>query len=164
MLAGSCSEATRAQIAQAGQNWPTMKLDVDEIARSGDVADHAASWAMGQNETKPILIYASADPEEVSRTQARYGKEEAGFLVEDTMGRIASRLTQNGFDRLVVAGGETSGAVVSALGISALAIGPEIAPGVPWTQTLSEPRLAIALKSGNFGGPDFFEEAFARLG
>jgi uncharacterized protein YgbK (DUF1537 family) len=64
---------------------------------------------------------------------------------------------------LIVAGGETSGAVVQALAVSALRIGPEIDPGVPWTETLSEPRLALALKSGNFGAEDFFEKAFKML-
>ncbi len=100
--------------------------------------------------------------------QARHGRERAGALVEDALGRIAAGLRELGARRLVVAGGETSGAVVSALDVAALKIGPEIAPGVPWTQTLAAPgsdapALALALKSGNFGQEDFFERAFQAL-
>ncbi|MGR3636781.1 MAG: nucleotide-binding domain containing protein, partial [Shimia sp.] len=87
--------------------------------------------------------------------------EKAGVMVEEVMGALAVRLNSAGFDRLVVAGGETSGAVVSALRVNALRIGPEIAPGVPWSESIGAQPLALALKSGNFGGPEFFEEAFA---
>ncbi len=108
-----------------------------------------------------MLIYASADPEEVRQVQSVYGVEKAGAMVEGVMGALAVKLNEKGFGRLVVAGGETSGAVVSALGVKALRIGSEIAPGVPWSESLGARPLALALKSGNFGGPDFFEEAFA---
>ena len=81
-------------------------------------------------------------------------------MVEQTLGRIAQALVAAGVRRLIVAGGETSGAVVSALAVEGLRIGPEIDPGVPWTFSLGEPTLALALKSGNFGAPDFFEKAF----
>ena len=110
-----------------------------------------------------MLIYASADPDEVARIQARHGVEAAGAMVEEVMGGLAKTLVASGFSRLVVAGGETSGAVVSALGIEALGIGAEIDPGVPWTESLGEPRIALALKSGNFGGLDFFSKALGML-
>ncbi|MFD0981987.1 3-oxo-tetronate kinase [Tropicimonas aquimaris] len=163
VLAGSCSEATRGQISRAGESWPTFKLDVERIAEGGDVVGDAVDWASAQPEAHPVVIYGSADPEEVRRTQERHGAERAGAMVEEALSAIAVRLRDAGFIRFVIAGGETSGAVVSALEISALRIGPEIAPGVPWTEALGSRRLALALKSGNFGGPDFFERAFALL-
>lgn len=163
VLAGSCSTATRAQIAKAKKNWPTRKIAVERIANGEDVVGDLAGWAMAQHEDAPVLIYASADPEEVRETQAIFGVEKAGAMVEDVMGQLAQRLTAAGFHRLIVAGGETSGAVVSTLGAKALRIGPEIAPGVPWSEIIGQQPLALALKSGNFGGPNFFEEAFAIL-
>jgi 3-dehydrotetronate 4-kinase len=110
-----------------------------------------------------VLIYASAAPEEVRRAQAELGRERAGALVEQAMAAIAKGLVEAGVRRLVVAGGETSGAVVQALGVTGIRIGPQIDPGVPWTASLDEPALALALKSGNFGAPDFFLKAFDRL-
>ena len=163
VLAGSCSTATRAQIARAAQFWPTRKLEVDAVAAGVDVVTEFASWAKAQPADAPVVIYGSADPEEVAATQARYGKAEAGEMVECVLGGLAEALVGAGFQSLIVAGGETSGAVVSALGIKALRIGPEIAPGVPWTETLGPPGIALALKSGNFGGETFFEEAFGML-
>lgn len=161
VLAGSCSAATRGQIAVAKEKWPTRKIVVDRIAAGDDVVGDLADWALAQHEDAPVLIYASADPEEVRQVQEVYGVERAGSMVEGVMGALAVRLNDSGFNRLVVAGGETSGAVVSALGVTALRIGPEIAPGVPWSESIGVRPLALALKSGNFGGPDFFEEALA---
>ncbi|MHA1190346.1 MAG: four-carbon acid sugar kinase family protein, partial [Alphaproteobacteria bacterium] len=163
VLAGSCSQATRAQIAHVADKWPCRTLDVDRIAAGEDVAGGLTSWATAQAGDKPVLIYSSAEPEAVAKVQARYGAGKAGQMIENTMGKIARSLLDLGFNRLVVAGGETSGAVVSALGVSVLRIGPEIAPGVPWTEARGSLSLALALKSGNFGGPDFFEDAFAVL-
>lgn len=161
VLAGSCSAATRGQIAVAKEKWPTRKIVVGRIAAGDDVVGDLADWALAQHEDAPVLIYASADPEEVRQVQQVYGVERAGAMVEEVMGALAERLNDSGFNRLVVAGGETSGAVVSALGVTALRIGPEIAPGVPWSESIGARPLALALKSGNFGGPDFFEEALA---
>ena len=163
VLAGSCSAATRAQIDRAKRVWPTLKLDPHRIAAGERVVDDAVAWASRQDEAAPILIYGSADPAEVAAVQAAYGRERAGAMIEDALGRIASELVGQGARRLIVAGGETAGAVVGALGVQALRIGIEIAPGVPWTETVDERRLALALKSGNFGGEDFFADAFARL-
>lgn len=161
VLAGSCSAATRGQIARAKEAWPTRKIAVDRIAAGDDVVGDLTDWALAQHDDAPVLIYASADPEEVQQVQAVYGVEKAGAMVEEVMGALAVRLNAAGFGRPVVAGGETSGAVVSALRVSALRIGPEIAPGVPWSENIGTQPLALALKSGNFGGPNFFEEAFA---
>ncbi|MCH8155982.1 MAG: hypothetical protein IH786_12165, partial [Proteobacteria bacterium] len=103
---------------------------------------------------------ATAEPEAVKRAQDELGVERAGTVVEDALSRIAQGLVAAGARRLIVAGGETAGAVVGRLGVSGLRIGPEIDPGVPWTVTLDDPPLALALKSGNFGAPDFFLKAF----
>ena len=113
----------------------------------------------------PVLVYASADPARVQAAQQALGVARAGELVEQALGRLASRLVAEGVGRLIVAGGESSGAVVSALGIRQLRIGGQIDPGVPWTQA---PRaggapLSLALKSGNFGGEAFFTRAFSVL-
>ena len=163
VLAGSCSTATRAQIARAEQIWPTRKFDVKAIAAGADVVTDLATWARTQSADVPVMIYGSAEPEEVAATQVRYGKTEAGKMVEGALGGLAQSLVGAGLQSLIVAGGETSSAVVSALGVSALRIGPEIAPGVPWTESLGAPDVALALKSGNFGGETFFEDAFGML-
>src|SRR6201999_4485022 len=111
----------------------------------------------------PVLIYASAPPEQVAAVQAKLGREHAGALIEDTLAKIAQGLIAAGVRRLVVAGGETSGAVVQGLGVKALRIGPQIDPGVPATLAIGKPQLALALKSGNFGGEDFFMKALDHL-
>jgi 3-dehydrotetronate 4-kinase len=111
----------------------------------------------------PLLISASAPPERVRAVQEKLGRERAGSLVEAALAEIARGLVGRGVRRLVIAGGETSGAIVQALGITGLRIGRQIDPGVPWTASLGEPTLALALKSGNFGGEDFFMRAFQCL-
>ncbi len=163
ILAGSCSAATRAQLAEAKTKWPNRKVDIDSVAAGEDVVTDLATWALAQPKASPVVIYGSAEPEEVGRIQARYGVAASGKMMEDTLSALAHRLADAGFHRLVVAGGETSGAVVSALKIKILEIGPEIAPGVPWTQTFGSRPLSLALKSGNFGQPGFFEDALKVL-
>jgi uncharacterized protein YgbK (DUF1537 family) len=107
-----------------------------------------------------VLIYATAAPEALREVQMRLGAARAGALVEQALAAIAQGLVQRlGVHRLVVAGGESSGAVVQALGVQALRIGAPIDPGVPWTQALNGGPLLLALKSGNFGGSDFFSKA-----
>lgn len=163
VLAGSCSEATRGQIAKALLSWPGKKIDVGRIAAGTSVTKEILQWSGEMDKATPILIYASADPDEVATNQEEFGAAISGEMVERVMGEIALGLVEQGVRRLIVAGGETSGAVVSALDIKSLRIGPEIDPGVPWTETLDEPRLALALKSGNFGGVDFFDRALGML-
>jgi 3-dehydrotetronate 4-kinase len=163
ILAGSCSAATLGQIEQhkrAGR--PALALDPMALAEGRDEAARALAFAEEQQGGAPVLISSSAPPEEVARVQERLGRERAGALVEDAMAQIARGLVGQGVRRLVVAGGETAGAVVDALGVKALKIGPPIDPGVPWTLSLGEPALLLALKSGNFGAPDFFIKAFER--
>ncbi len=164
VLAGSCSEATRQQIERARLLWPSYKVEVDALAAGTDLASDLYDWAMIQDDALPVLIYASSEPAEIAQIQHRYGVEDSGAMVEKLMGELSVRLVDAGFNRIIVAGGETSAAVVSTLGIRSLHIGPEIAPGVPWTQSIANTRISLALKSGNFGNEDFFSEAFEVLG
>jgi uncharacterized protein YgbK (DUF1537 family) len=112
---------------------------------------------------RPALVYSSADPSVVRAVQDQLGAQRAGALVEHLLADVGRLLLANGFTRFLIAGGETSGAVVGALGVTALRIGPEIDPGVPWTRSIGTPDVALALKSGNFGAPDFFLKAWALL-
>ncbi len=163
IIAGSCSQATRGQIAYAQKHIKSFLIDPMDLAAGKDMASEALAWAEAQSADKPILIYSSADPQVVKQVQDKLGREKAGAMVEEALGKVAKGLVAQGVRRLVVAGGETSGAVVNALAIPALRIGPEIDPGVPWTETLGETKLALALKSGNFGTEDFFLKSFTML-
>ncbi|MCE8033157.1 MAG: four-carbon acid sugar kinase family protein [Halomonas sp.] len=167
VLSGSCSRATLGQVAHFLKHHPGFALDPLALAESDAQWEAALDFARNALESGgPVLVYASADPERVQVAQARLGIERAGQLVERALGQLAATLVDEGVGRLVVAGGETSGAVVSALGIETLRIGEQIDPGVPWTQAQLEGRkapLSLALKSGNFGGEDFFTRAFEVL-
>jgi len=159
ILAGSCSVATRNQVNHViALGYPATKIDPIAIASGAlDVAS-VAEWAKA-SEGDPPVIYASTNPEDVLKAQEVLGREQAGALVEDFLGELAATLRSAGFSRFIVAGGETSGAVSAALAVNALEIGPEIDPGVPWTRAADASGPALALKSGNFGAPDFFEKA-----
>lgn len=163
VLSGSCSQATLEQVERAGASWPSFRIDPLAAEDGRDLAAEAIAFARGKLGDGPVLIYASAAPDEVADVQARLGRERAGELVEDVMARVARGLVEHGVRKLVVAGGETSGAVVGALEVRALRIGPQIDPGVPWTASIGDPKLALALKSGNFGAPDFFQKALDRI-
>jgi uncharacterized protein YgbK (DUF1537 family) len=155
VLAGSCSTATQEQVRRMAQRFPALKLPVDGTADLDAAADEAAAHlAHG-----PVLLYTTAPPDEVTEVQERVGADRARQHAEALLGELARRAVAAGARRIVVAGGETSGAVLAALGVRALATGNEIAPGVPWMRSLDDPPLALALKSGNFGGPDFFLDA-----
>jgi uncharacterized protein YgbK (DUF1537 family) len=164
ILAGSCSRATLFQIATARSRLPTLELDPLQTPDAAELVTQATAWLGGKLGTTPVLIAASAPPEKVAELQNRLGRDAAGALVESALAAIAEVLVARGVRRLVVAGGETSGAVVTRLGIRSLRIGAEIDPGVPWTyaEGAGEPLL-LALKSGNFGAPDFFLKSFALL-
>jgi uncharacterized protein YgbK (DUF1537 family) len=161
ILAGSCSAATLGQIERhhaAGR--AAFALDPIGLADGPDDVGRALAFAKAHLAEGPILFSSSAPPEQVAKVQERLGRERAGAAIEEAMAAIAKGLVALGVRRLVVAGGETAGAVVAALGVQGLRIGPAIDPGVPWTTSLGEPPLALALKSGNFGAPDFFIKAF----
>ena len=168
VIAGSCSSATQQQVALMREHYPAFHIDPLELARSGTVVASALDWATARIGNGPVLIYATARPEEVKAVQGRLGVDAAGTLVEEALAAVARGLVDRGVGQLIVAGGETSGAVVKALGITGLRIGPEIDPGVPWTMALRPDAsagqpLALALKSGNFGAPDFFLKAWSYL-
>jgi uncharacterized protein YgbK (DUF1537 family) len=164
VLSGSSSAATLAQVAAMSAKHPAFAIDVAALFSNKDKAiGEILHWAVEKLKASPALIYASAPPEKVSEIQSRFGREKAGAVIEDAIATIATGLAKAGVRRFVVAGGETSGAVVSALGVKALEIGPQISPGVPATLSYGEPRYALALKSGNFGGPEFFSEALEAL-
>jgi uncharacterized protein YgbK (DUF1537 family) len=164
VIAGSCSAATLAQVAEMQRSRPAFAIDALALADGRDLVGEALAWARARLAEGPVLIYASAPPAEVARIQAALGRERAGELIERALAAIATGLVGAGVRRLVIAGGETSGAVVQELGVQALRIGPQIDPGVPWTASLGEPPLALALKSGNFGAPNFFLKALEMLG
>jgi 3-dehydrotetronate 4-kinase len=163
VLSGSCSQATLAQLAHISERAPVFAIDPVVAAGGKDVTGEALAWAADKLGDQPICFAATAPPDRVAAVQQQLGREHAGMLVEGIMAAIARGLVERGVRRLVVAGGETAGAVVQALGITGLRIGRQIDPGVPWTVSLGDPPLALALKSGNFGAPDFFLRAFAAL-
>lgn len=163
VLSGSCSVATNGQVANWMQARPAFRIDPLAVASGTPVAEEALAWARPRLAAGPVLIYATAAPDDVKAVQRELGAQRAGALVEATLARIAEGLVEAGVRKLVVAGGETAGAVVGALGVRALRIGPQIDPGVPWTESLEARPMALALKSGNFGSPDFFAKALAQL-
>jgi len=162
VLSGSCSRATLAQLGFARAHAPVFELDPLATPDSARLAEAALAWAEGKIGDTPVVIAASAPPDKVAAVQAALGgSDQAGALLEEAMARIAEGLVRRGVRRMVVAGGETAGAVVTRLGVTRLRIGAEIDPGVPWTfASGGGVDLLLALKSGNFGATDFFLKAF----
>jgi len=164
-LAGSCSQATLQQIANAEKTMPVLHLDPERVVAGRDEAGRALAWAKTRINQGPILIASSSTPEEVAALQSRHGRDAAGHAIEQAMADIAEGLVQSGVRRLVVAGGETSGAVVDRLRIPGFLVGAEIAAGVPVLRAVGADNgeMLLALKSGNFGGPEFFSDALALM-
>ena len=164
VLAGSASKATNAQVAAWRDTRPAFRIDPLAAARGEAVVEQALAFAQTHlDKGEPMLIYATATPDEVKAVQRELGVDKAGHLVEATLASIARGLYERGVRKFVVAGGETSGAVVQALDVHSLRIGAQIDPGVPATATTGSQPLALALKSGNFGATDFFEKALRHL-
>jgi uncharacterized protein YgbK (DUF1537 family) len=170
VVSGSCSQATRGQVArfqaQGGAAWAIDPLSLTDDAAVDRCVEQAVSWAVSRLAQGPVLVYSTADPAQVQAVQQQWGVQAAGERVEQTLARIAQGLVRAGVRQLVVAGGETSGACVQALQINQLQIGAQIDPGVPWCHahsTLLGDSLHLTLKSGNFGSEDFFHQAFAQL-
>jgi uncharacterized protein YgbK (DUF1537 family) len=162
MLAGSCSVATRRQIETAlAAGTPALQIDPVAIVSGELKVSDAVDFVLGAPLGRAPLVYSSADPDAVAKVQGQLGRAQSGEAVEHFLGAVAHELLNRGVTRFLVAGGETSGAVVNALKIEALSIGPEIDPGVPWTVTCGTGKpIALALKSGNFGTDDFFLKAW----
>jgi 3-dehydrotetronate 4-kinase len=169
IVSGSCSAATNAQVADfLARGGAAFAIDPLRLAAGQDLAAEALAWALPRLAQGAVLVYATATPDAVKAVQAELGADKAGALVEAALARVAQGLVQAGVGQLLVAGGETSGACVQALGVTQLRIGPQIDPGVPWCHAeLPSKRgaqgLHLALKSGNFGAVDFFTSAFAKL-
>jgi uncharacterized protein YgbK (DUF1537 family) len=162
VLSGSCSTATRGQVSEYSRNHPAQAVDPVRLLTGDQTAAAVADWAVSVLENGP-LVYSTAPPEAVTALQASHGRDAVASAVEAFFAELAAALAERGVRRFVVAGGETSGAVTAALRSESLAIGPEIAPGVPALLD-SEHGIGLALKSGNFGAPDFFERALDVLG
>jgi uncharacterized protein YgbK (DUF1537 family) len=160
-LAGSCSQATLGQIARAEAIMPVLHLDPEQVMAGRTEVERALGWAKERLAKGPVLIASSSTPDQVAALQARHGRDAAGHAIEQAMADLAQGLVAAGVRRLVVAGGETSGAVVDRLGIPGFLVGPEIAAGVPVLRAVggAQGDSLLALKSGNFGGPAFFEDA-----
>jgi len=160
-LAGSCSQATLGQIAAAEALMPVLHLDPERVVAGKEEGRRALAWARERMASGPILIASSSTPDQVAALQARHGRDAAGHAIEQAMADIAEGLVRSGVRRLVVAGGETSGAVVDRLQIPGFLVEAEIAPGVPVLRAVgaNEGDMLLALKSGNFGGPAFFSDA-----
>jgi 3-dehydrotetronate 4-kinase len=164
VIAGSCSRATLAQLGMARELVPVLQLDPIAQPDTAGMVAIARDWITDKLGATPIVIAASAPPDKVVALQQMLGRDGAGALIEQTLAHIAEDLVARGVRRLVVAGGETAGAVVSRLGVRSLRIGGEIDPGVPWTYAEGGATpLLLALKSGNFGARDFFIKAFEVL-
>jgi len=162
VLSGSCSAMTLKQVAHYAERAASYRLDPLELAEHG--AGEAFAWLRQRSLNEPKLIYASAEPASVRAAQEKLGVERAGQIVEEALAALAREAFSLGIRRFVVAGGETSGAVAQALGVSRVMVGREIAPGVPWTfATIKGETAALALKSGNFGSESFFETALRKL-
>ncbi len=163
VIAGSCSIATRGQVRSMARAFPSFRVDPLALLAGEPVVERAVEWAIKAMERDAVLIYSTDDPEAVAKAQQGLGPERTGKAVEEALAGIARRLHAAGVKKWIVAGGETSGAVVEALGIRSLRIGPEIEPGVPWTFSLAPEELCLAFKSGNFGSETFFEKALGML-
>jgi 3-dehydrotetronate 4-kinase len=165
VISGSCSLATQGQVgAYVAAAQPAYLIDVHAVAAGRQQVAAALAWFATLPADAVPLLYSTADSNVVRGLQQQFGVERSGKLIEDTLAAIAVGLVKQGVRNLVVAGGETSGAVVQALAIEQLRIGPQIDPGVPWCATTSSvvpgQPLRLALKSGNFGAPDFFLKAW----
>ncbi|MCT8161617.1 3-oxo-tetronate kinase [Pseudoruegeria sp. SHC-113] len=164
ILAGSCSGATRGQVAHHARSHPVLAIDVAGVMAGAVTAQDLVAFCLA-HEGKAPLAYSSGTPEEVAALQARFGRAAVAARLDALFAETARALLGAGLRRLVIAGGETSGAVAQAvteaLRVPAMEIGPEIDPGVPVLGLQGGPgnRVALALKSGNFGAPDFFAKA-----
>lgn len=160
VLSGSCSRVTRGQVAAYQKTAPSYEITPD-AAMAGEIdIEELADWVMGQG--TPPLVYSSANPESVLTAQSRYGRDKLALVIESLFTDLTASLSQRGISRLVIAGGETSGAVVAGLDALAFSVGPRIAAGVPMLRPMGR-TMGVVLKSGNFGGENFFEQALTRL-
>lgn len=160
ILSGSCSQATRVQVAKYAEKHPAMELTAEDILGASYTVEKVCDWIIEQEKTP--LIYTSTDPSTVRAAQKKFGQEFIASTIETFFGDLAVLCFNRGIKRIVSAGGETSGAIVTSLGVKSMVIGPEIAAGVPALKDIDR-DLVLALKSGNFGDENFFEKALKVL-
>jgi 3-dehydrotetronate 4-kinase len=164
VLSGSCSAATQAQVERLAAVLPSRALDPVKVASDEREVGSLIDWACETARRGSLLVYSTANPDHVRDVQRRLGSSEAAAIVESAFRALAKALADAGVRTFVIAGGETSGAVLEALGVRALTFGSEIEPGVPWTFTVDPPGFRLVLKSGNFGSADFLRKAIGRAG
>ncbi len=167
IVSGSCSQATNLQVecfkSLGGEMYAVNPLELNEKSTE-QMLREILTWAEPRLSHGSVLIYSSASPERVKEVQSQLGTQAAGSAIESLLGLVAKGLVDLGVGQLLVAGGETSGACVKALGIDQMQIGQQIDPGVPWCYAeVQNKPLHLALKSGNFGAADFFTSAFSKL-
>ncbi len=162
ILVGSCSSATLRQVEVHAKTHPVLAIDVNKVMDGSFAPETLVSFLLN-NRGKAPLVYSTSSPEQVATLQHRYGNQQIAHKLDEVFAATAKELYEAGVRRIVVAGGETSGAVVTALGVTSFRIGPEIDPGVPVLMAENKRGLGMALKSGNFGAPDFFEKALAAI-
>ncbi len=162
-LCGSCSTTSQAQVANYLQAHPGLAIDPAALMAGKMTVENTLDWVRQQNGSTPI-VYSTANPETVSGAQKEFGREAVAVKIERFFGELAQRLVSQGTRRIVVGGGETSGAVVEALNLQSLHIGKEIDPGVPALVADGKQPIGLALKSGNFGAEDFFAKALLQVG
>ncbi len=168
IIAGSCSQMTQLQVKNMRPNSNAFLIDVENLLENpAEQRNRFERWfsESASDDSIPVMVSSSADQNEVAELQEQFGKRAVSEAIETFHADVAcNMITNHGVRRLIVAGGETSGAVVNRLGIAKLQIGPEICAGVPWTQAETDFPIAIALKSGNFGDENFFQTALEMLG
>lgn len=163
VLSGSCSPASQAQVALYAKDNPGLTVSPGDLMLGRMTVERAAAWIRAQDGHVPI-VYSTAEPKAVSEAQARFGREAVAARIEHFFAGLARHLADTGTQRFVVGGGETSGAIVEALGLASMQVGPEIDPGVPVLVADRGGPVGLALKSGNFGAPDFFSKALRQVG
>lgn len=160
VISGSCSQMTNLQVSAYRQQAPAQEVQVERCLASADAyAQELCDWvAANSQQALAPLLYATADAQQLQRIQQQYGAQRSSSAVEQLFAAVTRELKQRGWQRFIVAGGETSGVVAQSLGVTAFHIGPTISPGVPWVRDIEQP-LSLALKSGNFGDEQFFRRA-----
>ncbi|WP_312760228.1 3-oxo-tetronate kinase [Pantoea brenneri] len=160
VLSGSCSQMTQRQVSVYRQLAPAQEVQVERCLQDADdYALQLCDWvAANSHQALAPLLFATADAQQLQLIQQQYGARRSSEAVEQLFAAVTRELQRRGWQRFIVAGGETSGVVAQSLGVTAFHIGPTISPGVPWVRDIQQP-LSLALKSGNFGDEDFFRRA-----
>ena len=165
VISGSCSQMTNAQVAAYKTQAPFYALDIDVLMKNVDYPVEVASWVNDHaNHEWAPLVYATMNADDLKAVQDKYGAQKSSEAIEHFFAQLVKILAKDGFCKFIVAGGETSGSVTTALDIKGFAIGPQIAPGVPWVKSIADTKddakpMSLALKSGNFGSVNFFLDA-----